>query len=213
MKKRKNLVLIGAGKSIYEIVPIIKESEENFNLKAIYDDNKIYKKKKIFGIPVTYGIENAKKEKNSYFVFGIGSFKNRRQRKKIFDRISIKKELFPNIIDRTVKILEKVNIGYGNIIYPYSVICSESRIKNFCHLTYSTIIAHNVNIGSFVTIGSRSTILNNAIIGNNTFLGSNVMIAENLKIGSNVTLIFSSNIISNCENGKTYFGNPAKKIY
>ncbi len=212
MKKRKKLVLIGSGKSFYEIYPIINSIKNEYILTAIYDDDKKYYKKKIFGIPIKIGIENARKEKNSLFVFGIGSYNNRIQRSQIFKKLDIKKEFFPNIIDPTSKIAENSKLGYGNIIYPYSIICSNSKVDDFCHLTYSTIIAHNVRIGSFTLIGSRSSILNNSKLSKNVFIGASVTIGENLKIDSKSSILFGSVVIRDCEKGKTYFGNPAELI-
>ena len=82
MKKEK-ISFIGSGKSFYEIYPIINSIKNEYIITAIYDDDKKYYKK-IFGIPIKIGIENARKEKNSLFVFGIGSYNNRIQRSQIF---------------------------------------------------------------------------------------------------------------------------------
>ena len=43
MKKRDKIIIIGAGRSLEEIFPILKSLENNFIIKAIYDDNKKYK--------------------------------------------------------------------------------------------------------------------------------------------------------------------------
>lgn len=212
MNKKKNIVVIGAGKSFFEIDPILKSLKSQYNLKCIYDDNKKYYKKKILGIPVKIGIENARKEKNSFFVFGIGSYTNKGYRPKIFKKLGIRKELFPNLIDPSCKISKNIKLGYGNIIYPHTIICSNSKIEDFCHLTYSTILAHNVKIGSFTLIGSRSSILNNTRLSKNVFVGANVTIGENLNINSNSTILFGSVVIRNCDSNKTYFGNPAELV-
>ena len=64
----------------------------------------------------------------------------------------MRKELFPNLIDPSCKISKNIKLGYGNIIYPHTIICSNSKIEDFCHLTYSTILAHNVKIGSLLLL-------------------------------------------------------------
>ena len=212
MKKRDKIIIIGAGRSLEEIFPILKSLENNFIVKAIYDDNKKYYKKKYFGIPYKIGIKNARSEKNSKFIFAIGSYNNKNVRSKIFEKLDINKELFTNIIDPSVKIGNKTKLGYGNILYPNSIICSNSKIQNFCHLTYSVIIAHNVMIGSYTTIGSRSTVLNNTKIKDHVFIGAHVLVGENLNIGSKASLLLGSNIIRDCEPKKLYFGNPANEV-
>ena len=44
-EKRDKIIIIGAGRSLEEIFPILKSLENNFIVKAIYDDNKKYYKK------------------------------------------------------------------------------------------------------------------------------------------------------------------------
>ena len=56
---------------------------KNYKIEAIFDDNKKYFKKKYKGIPINIGLENAKKYKNSLFVFGIGSYGNKNNRNKL----------------------------------------------------------------------------------------------------------------------------------
>ena len=135
------------------------------------DDDKKYYKKNYKGIPIHIGIENAKNFNNCNYVFGIGSYKNKNAREKIFKKMNLSKELFPNIVDPSAKIEDNVSLGFGNIIYPFSVVCSGTAIKDFCILTYSVILAHDVKIGSFTILGSRTSILNNADIGKEVFFG------------------------------------------
>ena len=123
-----------------------------------------------------------------------------------------KKDLFPNIIDPTAKISDDVKLGFGNIIYPYTIICSNSKVEDFCHLTYSVILAHNVKIGSFTLIGSRSSILNTTKLSNKVFIGANVTIGENLKINKGSSILFGSVVIRDCDKNKIYFGNPAQEM-
>ena len=210
----KKILLVGAGYNYSEINPILKnlKNNEKFKIDGILDDNKKLYKKNYKGIPFYVGLENAPKFKNHYFVFAISSYKYSHLREKIFQKMKVSKKRFPNIIHSSVIFEDNVTIGYGNIIYPHTIICSNSKIEDFCHLTYSTILAHNVKIGSFTLIGSRSSILNNTRLSKNVFVGANVTIGENLNINSNSTILFGSVVIRNCDSNKTYFGNPAELV-
>ena len=213
--KTKSIIVVGAGNTIDELFPIIKNiSVDNLQYKivGILDDDKKYHKKNYKGIPIHVGIENAKNFKNCNFVFGIGSYKNRNSREKIFNKMGLGKEHFPNIIDPSAKIEDNVSFGCGNIIYPFSVVCSGTRIKNFCILTYSVILAHNVKIGSFTILGSRTSILNKADIGKEVFFGANVLVAENIKIKDYSSIIMGSVVLNNILKKQTVFGFPAKVI-
>ena len=103
-------------------------------------------------------------------------------------------------------------MGFGNIIYPFSVICSGTKIENFCVVTYSSIIAHSVKIGSFSILGSRTSILNYTKVGKEVFFGANVLVGENLKIGNKSRVLFGSVVIKNVKPDTTIFGNPGLEI-
>ena len=211
--KRKNIVILGAGNTADELIPILDNLQKNkkFKINAIIDDDKKFYNKSVKGIPIEIGLENAIKKKNSLFVFGIGSYNNKNNRKKILDKTSLDLDKFPNIIDSTAKIESNVELGYGNIIYPYSIICSGTKLKNFCLITHLNILAHDVSVGSFSILGSRTSILNNACIGKEVFIGANVLISENISVGDYSTIIMSSVVFNNVKK-QTMFGNPAKLI-
>ena len=210
----KNIVILGAGNTTDEIIPILESLSKNkdYKVKAIIDDDKKYFKKSYKGIPIHIGLENAKKFENCFFVFGIGSYRNKNNRKKILEKTSIDLEKFPNIIDPSVKIENNVTFGYGNIIYPYSIICSGTKIKNFCVLTHLNILAHNVSINSFSTLGSRTSVLNGASVGKEVFIGANVLIAENISVADYSTVVMGSVVLNNVKKKQLIFGNPAKVI-
>ena len=160
--KPKKIIIIGAGYTSDELFPIINNLSKSskFKVVGILDDNKKLYKKKYKGLPIHIGLENAKKFKDHHFVFGIGSYKNKNSREKIFKKTQLPKYKFPNIVHKNVIMEDNVKLGFGNIIYPNSIICSETKIEDFCVLTYSTIVAHSVKIGSYSLIGSRTSILN-----------------------------------------------------
>lgn len=212
--KRKKIIIIGGGQTADEIYPILKnlKYDENYIIHKILDDNKIFHKKNYKGIPIEVGISNARKYKDCQFVFGIGSYQNKNNREKILKKTELNKSFFPNIIHKNTVIENDVKLGCGNIIYPFSVLCSGVRIENFCVLTYSNIIAHNVKIGSFSLLGSRTSILNNAKIGNEVFFGANVLVGEKLQIGNKSRILFGSVVIKNIKVNTTIFGNPGLEI-
>jgi len=212
--KTEKLIIIGAGNSVDEIYPIVMNNQSNINYKVvgIIDDDKKYFKQSYKGIPIHVGLEKVKKFKDSKFIFGIGSYNNKNAREKIFKTMKISKFYFPNFIHSSAIVEENVKMGFGNILYPFTTICSGTKLKDFSMLTYSCIVAHNVKIGSFSLFGSRTSILNNINIGKNVFCGANVLFAENLKIGDSSTIIFGSTIMHNIPKGKTVYGNPGKIV-
>ena len=208
----KKIILVGAGYNYSEINPIMQnlKNNEKYKIVGILDDNKKLYKKNYKGIPFYVGLESAPKFKDHSFVFAISSYKYSNIREKIFKKMRVNKKKFPNIIHNSVVLEEDVKMGYGNIIYPYSVVCSKTKINDFCVLTYSTILAHKVELNSYSVIGSRSTILNNTKVGKSVFLGASVTIGENVKIGNYSKIIMGSVVTNNVKNNKVVIGNPAK---
>jgi sugar O-acyltransferase (sialic acid O-acetyltransferase NeuD family) len=211
---QKKLIVIGAGQTIDELYPIIQnlKNGKNYKLYKILDDDKKFFKKNYKGIPIQIGISNARKYKDCHFIFGIGSYKNKNERAKILKKTELSKNFFPNIIHKNTIIENNVKIGFGNIIYPFSVVCSGSHIENFCVITHSGIIAHNVQLGSYSLLGSRTSILNNAKIGKEVFFGANVVIGEKINIGNKARILFGSVVIKNVKARTTIFGNPGIEI-
>lgn len=209
----KKIILVGAGYNYFEINPILKnlKGKNSFKLVGILDDDKKFFKKDLKGIPYIVGLQNARKFKDHYFIYAISSFQNMNLREKIFKKMEVSKHKFPNIIHNSVMIEDNVSMGYGNIIYPNSIICSHTKIKDFCVLTYSTIIAHKVNVNSFTVIGSRSTVLNGTKLGKGIFLGANVTIGENLRIGNFSKVLFGSIVTKSIKKNIFFFKNAEIK--
>ena len=107
--KEKKLIIIGAGQTIDELFPIIKNLKTNINYKLfkILDDDKKFHKKNYKGIPIETDISKAKKYKDCHFVFGIGSYKNKNNREKILKKTGLSKTFFPNIIHKNTIIEDK----------------------------------------------------------------------------------------------------------
>ena len=61
--KQKKIVIIGAGQTVDELYPIIKnlKNDDNYKIYKILDDDKKFYKKNYKGIPIEVDISKAKK--------------------------------------------------------------------------------------------------------------------------------------------------------
>ena len=66
--KRKNIVILGAGNTADELIPILDNLQKNkkFKINAIIDDDKKFYNKSVKGIPIEIGLENAIKRKTLF---------------------------------------------------------------------------------------------------------------------------------------------------
>jgi UDP-3-O-[3-hydroxymyristoyl] glucosamine N-acyltransferase len=106
------------------------------------------------------------------------------------------------IIDQNVEIGSNVCIDRASI--GSTIIGMGSKIDNLVHIGHNVIIGLNVLIAASTDIGGSSK------IGNNSKIWLGCKIADGIIIGESVNVGIGSVVISNIENNKKCFGNPAR---
>jgi acetyltransferase-like isoleucine patch superfamily enzyme len=71
---------------------------------------------------------------------------------------------------------------------------------------------HDVQIGNFNVFGPSTRISGKCVIGNENNFGVQSLVLQGVKIGNNTRIGLATVIIRNTQDGKLYFGNPAKKM-
>lgn len=142
----------------------------------------------------------------------IGSIGDVRLRKSLYflaEKIGYK---FPNIIDNTSILGNKVEIGYGNYIGKGVIINTGTRIHNNCIINTGAIIEHDCKIESFCHIAPGTTISGNVSIGENTHIGTNSTIIQDIKIGKNSIIGAGSVVIKDIGDNVKAYGNPCREV-
>lgn len=105
---------------------------------------------------------------------------------------------------------EDVEIGANTCIdkgtLDNTVIGSNVKINNLCH------IAHNVIIKQNCMIAASCMISGSTIIGENSYVAPGVTIRNQLSIGKNVLIGMGAVVVNNVEDNKVVAGVPAKVI-
>lgn len=209
----EDIILIGGGghcKSIidtinglkkYNIIGILdiadKVENEICSIKIIGTDDKLeyyYKN----------GVRNA--------FLTIGSIGDTTLRRKLYSIALNIGYIFPNIVDNTAIVSDKIEIGHGNFIGKGTIININTKITNNSIINTGAIIEHDCHIGSFCHIAPGTTISGNVVIGENTHIGTNSTIIQNIRIGENVIVGAGSVVIRNIENNVKAYGNPCKEV-
>ncbi|OZV13445.1 serine acetyltransferase [Tissierella sp. P1] len=120
--------------------------------------------------------------------------------------------IFPNIVDNTAIVSDKIEIGHGNFIGKGAIININAKISNNSIINTGAIIEHDCNVGAFCHIAPGSTISGNVVIGDNTHIGTNSTIIQNIKIGDNAIIGAGSVVIRNIESNVKAYGNPCKEV-
>lgn len=210
-----DIVIIGVGGNAFDIVDMIGEIntiKDEYNILGFLDDSETFTAQKVYGYPVIGKLSKAKELTSQVkFIFAIGSERTYKNRKNIFEKLSIPKDRFPNIIHPTANISKSVNLGYGNIIFPNTIIHSNVVIDNFNIFLAGNIINHNCVFGSFNTCASANVFAGGVIVKNNCFIGLGSSVRNNVTIENNTLIGMGSNVLENTNEDSVLYGNPAKE--
>jgi sugar O-acyltransferase (sialic acid O-acetyltransferase NeuD family) len=196
---------------IYEINNL---SEQNFSVHGfVVHDSEFEQDKIINGIEIIS--ESIYFEKyhnadvhNCIIAVGSGAL-----RKRIFNKISSKKTIFPNLIHPSVLMDKRfVEFGEGLIICAGTILTTNIILGKFVQINLSTSIGHDSNIGDFVTISPGVSVSGNVTILSDCFIGTGAKILENIVIEKETIIGSGAVVTKSIDSSGTYVGVPAKKI-
>jgi len=211
----EKIIFIGASNSFKEVYPIIKALNKLrpiYSVEGILDDNEDLKNKFLDGIPIIGTLDKAKQYDGYRFVFGIGSFKTRFQRKEILKRIGLPPERFITLIHPDASIDKSARIGFGAIIHPGVTICHDAVLEDFTITTFNVTIGPHAIIKKYAMVTTATIVLSDSTIGESAFIGVNSVIGENIEIGSSAAVVMGSVVFRNIPSGSIVQGNPAKVL-
>lgn len=212
MSTLRDLYIIGAGgfgREVAWLVERINEVNPTWNLKGFIDDNESLWGNVEGDYPVLGGCEYLKSLGDVYAVCAVGSAK---VRKIIIGRIKESNVKFATLIDPSVLVSKRVEIGEGSIICAGTIITVDIRIGNHVIINLDCTIGHDVDIEDFVTIYPSVNVSGNVLIGQCTELGTGTQIIQGKTITANSIVGAGAVVVKNIEEPGTYVGSPAKKI-
>lgn len=108
------------------------------------------------------------------------------------------------IIEENVEIGANTTIDKGSM--EDTVIGSNSKIDNLCH------IAHNVKIGKNLIMAAQSGIAGSAVIGDDVTISGQVAITDNVTVGRNAVIGGKSGVIGDIADNAVVWGLPARPL-
>lgn len=206
-----NLILIGKGKGIDEILWIIEDinkAQNKFNLMGVVADSK---KEGLLGNR-EWLIQNKKPlEKRYGKIYLAITIGNPQKRKMLYH--SLRKYFeFVNIIHPSVIIHPTAKLGKGNVIARGCFISNDTIIGNNNTININVLIHHHCKIGSNCNISSMTGFMGGVKAGNTNFFGAATIAIPEVNIGSNNIFGAGAVIVNNFNNNKVIVGVPAKII-
>lgn len=201
----------GFGREVLWLIERINQVYPTWKIEGIIDDNVEQYNKNINGYRVLGGCDYFDDiEEEVFIVIAIGSPKVREKIvKKLEEYSNIR---FAKIIDPTVILSEKVEIGEGTIICAGTIITVNINIGKHVIINLDCTIGHDSILEDYTTVLPSVNLSGNTITQKYSTLGTGAKIIQGISIGSNVMVGAGSVIIRNIPNNCTVVGNPGKII-
>lgn len=205
----KIYAIYGSGAGGNEVLSIFKNDKKSDFKNLLLIDNKNYiKDKKV------KSIEEFKKIKKKKFI--TISLQDPADKENIYKKL-INFNYF-NLKHSSAILMKNSVVKEGYILYPFSIISSNTKIGKLFHLNYYSAVGHDCIIGDFVSFGPNVICCGNVKIKNNVLIGGGSIIRpgkinNKLVIGNNVTIAMGSVVFDSIPDNCTVMGNPAKVVF
>lgn len=208
----KDLIIIGAGgfgREVAWLVERINRVSPTWRLLGFLDDTPELQGKALHGYPVLGKTEALPLYNTAYFVCAIGSS---RARKSVIDRLSPLSPRFATLIDPSVILSDRVEIGEGSLICAGSVLTVDISIGRHCVVSVGSTLGHDAVLRDFVTLYPAVNISGKTLIGLGAELGTGTQMIQGKTIGQGSIVGAGSVIIRDIPENCTAVGVPAKPI-
>ena len=208
----KDLYIIGAGgfgREVAWLVERINEIEPTWNIKGFIDDNESRWGTKENDYEVLGGCDYLKTLGEVYAVCTVGAAK---VRKSVIEKIQESSIKFATLIDPSVLISKRVEVGEGTIICANSILTVDIKIGKHVIINLDCTIGHDDIIDDFVTIYPSVNVSGNVHLGECSELGTGMQIIQGKTVAKNTIIGAGAVVVRDIEVSGTYVGSPAKKI-
>ena len=128
-------------------------------------------------------------------------------RHKIVNKLPDNTKYF-SFIHSSAIIQNKVIMGEGSFIGPYTLINTNVKLGAHTLLNRFNNIGHDSICGDFLSMMPGSIISGNCKLGDKIYIGTNSSIREKLTICNNIVIGLGSGVVKNINKSGTYVGSP-----
>ena len=209
----RDIVIIGAGglgKVVQWVLERINLQKATWNILGYADDG-IVAGSIVDGLEILGGVDYLNGyEKELDVVCAVAAAKTRRR---IIGRLKQNKKLsFPNIIDPSVIMSQRIMMGNGNFISAGSILTVDIQIKDFCIITEDCTVGHDVIVESYTTLYPSVNVSGCVSLGENVEIGTGCQVIQGLTVGRNTIVGAGAVVIRDLPSDCTAVGNPARPV-
>ena len=211
----QKIYIIGAGgfgREVQWLIERINQAESQWMIEGYVDDNV---KGCINDYPVVGTLEDFQKmcAELSEKVAVVCAIGNAHIRESVINRLrAVENICFPNLIDPSVIMSERIKFGEGNIICAGNILTVNICIGNFNIINLDCTIGHDVVTGDYVTLYPSVNISGAVTLGQGAEIGTGAHVIQGLSIGDSSIIGAGSVVIRDIPANCTAVGNPCRVI-
>jgi sugar O-acyltransferase (sialic acid O-acetyltransferase NeuD family) len=213
----RKVVVFGTGGTSIDIVDTLHDLNAagigpRYECVAFLDDNPALWGTTLAGVPVIGSLATARQFADCYFVNGIGSDRNFRNKPDLIAASGVPDERFVTLIHPTASVSRTARIGRGTVILQQVTVTSNVRIGDHVVILPQSIISHDDVIGDYTCITGGVCLSGNVRVGRCCYLGTRSAIKNGVDIGDGSLVGMGSVVIRSVPANSVVVGNPARYL-
>lgn len=210
----KDIVIIGAGGFGREVQWLIErinaEKEKEWNVLGYIDDG-VAPGTQINGHCVLGGVDYLINRTEPLAVTcAIGASGTR---KKVIEKVIGNSALwFPNLMDPSVLLSDRIQWGKGNIVCAGTILTVNIQIRDFCIINLDCTVGHDAELSSYVTVYPSVNISGATYFGECVELGTGTQIIQGKSVGSRTIVGAGAVVVKDLPENCTAVGSPCRPI-
>lgn len=210
----KKLYIVGAGgfgREVLWLARRMNEKEAVWNIQGFIDDNPEIQNTNQDDYPVLGTTEYLKDlSEDVWVVVAIGSA---RIKKKVVEKLSEYTNVhFATLIDPSVIMSDRVQVGEGCIICAGTILTVDITIGNHVIINLDCTVGHDDIIEDYVTVYPSVNISGNVVVGQESELGTGMQIIQGKNIKDHTIIGAGAVVVKDIVESGTYVGAPAKRL-
>lgn len=211
----QDIYIIGAGgfgREVQWLIERINAVNETWEIKGYIDDNSVGV---INDYPVVDTVDgfiqvHGNDSQRIAVVCAIGNSKVRR---KVIEKVQSCSNIdFPNLVDPSVLMSDRIALGEGNIICAGNILTVNIQIGSFNIINLDCTVGHDVIMEDFVTLYPSVNVSGATTLETCTEIGTGAHIIQGLTIHEESIVGAGSVVIRDIPAHRTAVGNPCKVI-
>lgn len=211
----RDIYIVGAGgfgREVQWLIERINEQKPTWNFCGYVDDGQVGS---VNGTPIVGTVDFFVRmcEKNAQNVAVVCAIGNSKVRKSVVERLRVSDTIcFPNLIDPSVIMSERVALGEGNIICAGNILTVDIRLGSYNIVNLDCTVGHDVEMQNFVTVYPSANISGATTLECCVEVGTGAHIIQGLTVQADSIIGAGAVVVSNITESGTYVGVPARKL-